>query len=467
MVYINLGFAVILLSMAVLSRIFFSKYKGKGFFYPLAAALAKLIRKTVLFDELRKTVRQSETMSSRSADNETEKRLVKVLENAFFMILVLNIVLIAAGQFTGVKEGSNSIKRPETGDDPVTYSISIDKGGKHEDYSMEILPKEFDDKEFNAEAEKLYQELDRSIKGENRDLDNVSMDLTFPTSNDNGTLEIRWTTDEPEVINSFGRVSNRRLEKAVRVGIRALVTDGSHDKEYVWYATVVPYRETHWAGAVEEELIKLEENGRNDEYVVLPDKIDGASVYAGGASSENTVCKLFIFGIILIGIYIFAVFNRFHKKGLKRQEELLRRYSFFVSSLVLRIGAGLSVKETMIRIHRELKENDPDSSLYEELNYAVNGLNAGRDEKTVYTEMGRSTGVEEYSRLMTLICRNIERGNSNLLELLRREEKDAFGMRKNRAKKKGEEAAEKLLLPMFILLVAVVGIVMFPALKNF
>ena len=68
---------------------------------------------------------------------------------------------------------------------------------------------------------------------------------------------------------------------------------------------------------------------------------------------------------------------------------------------------------------------------------------------------------------MTLICRNIERGNSNLLELLRREEKDAFGMRKNRAKKKGEEAAEKLLLPMFILLVAVVGIVMFPALKNF
>ena len=40
-------------------------------------------------------------------------------------------------------------------------------------------------------------------------------------------------------------------------------------------------------------------------------------------------------------------------------------------------------------------------------------------------------------------------------------------MRKNRAKKKGEEAAEKLLLPMFILLVAVVGIVMFPALKNF
>ena len=134
---------------------------------------------------------------------------------------------------------------------------------------------------------------------------------------------------------------------------------------------------------------------------------------------------------------------------------------------MLRIGAGLSVKETMIRIHRELKENAPDSSLYEELNYAVNGLNAGRDEKTVYTEMGRSTGVEEYSRLMTLICRNIERGNSNLLELLRREEKDAFGMRKNRAKKKGEEAAEKLLLPMFILLVAVVGIVMFPALKNF
>ena len=88
------------------------------------------------------------------------------------------------------------------------------------------------------------------------------------------------------------------------------------------------------------------------------------------------------------------------------------------------------------------------------------------DEKKVYSDMSKAVGIPEYVRLMTLICRNLERGNSNLLSLLKKEEKDAFMERKNRARKKGEEAAEKLLMPMLILLVAVIGIVMFPALRN-
>jgi Flp pilus assembly protein TadB len=190
------------------------------------------------------------------------------------------------------------------------------------------------------------------------------------------------------------------------------------------------------------------------------------TISAGKNTEMSMVCKLFILGILFVGVYIYALIDKIRKKGIKRRDEMLNDYSFFVSSIVLKMGAGLSVRETFMSIYRDMCERKEKGGLFEELRYMINGLNAGMDEKKVYSDMSKAVGIPEYERLMILICRNLERGNSNLLSLLKKEEKDAFMERKNRARKKGEEAAEKLLMPMLILLVAVIGIVMFPALMN-
>ena len=52
----------------------------------------------------------------------------------------------------------------------------------------------------------------------------------------------------------------------------------------------------------------------------------------------------------------------------------------------------------------------------------------------------------------------------NLLEL---EAIDAFEDRKNLARKYGEEAGTKMLFPMVMMLVVVMGIIMFPAIMTF
>ncbi|SEF65975.1 type II secretion system protein F (GspF) [Eubacterium ruminantium] len=466
MIYINVFFIVFLFCMAILSRKYFSKYKGRGMFSPLAGFLAARMRKAFFFEYLKKYVRRAETLSSERVMAETEGKLAKVIDKALTLFLLLNILLLVMGNIPGEEKKENSLRRPDYGENPVEYNISIDKDGKKKNYALSVNPREYDDVTFRTASEELYEKLNDSLKGKNTDLSNVCRDLSFPAENDEQSLSISWKTEDPDIISSYGRVNNKGLTKPVTVEVKAVVTDGIHDREFVWNVTVIPYSAYTWTGRVEEELQDIEARSRTNEVIDLPEKIDGASVSAEEESNVSMICKLFIFGILLIGVYIFAIFNRIHRKGLERQEEMLKSYSFFVSSIVLRLGAGLSVREAMLRICREMKEKDQKNSLYEELNYVSNSLNAGRDERTVYTEMGRSAGPEEYSRLMTLICRNLEKGNSNLLELLRREEKDAFNLRKIRARKKGEEAAEKLLIPMFILLVAVVGIVMFPALRN-
>ena len=51
--------------------------------------------------------------------------------------------------------------------------------------------------------------------------------------------------------------------------------------------------------------------------------------------------------------------------------------------------------------------------------------------------------------------------------MLKIETQDAFEERKNQAKRYGEEAGTKLLIPMIMILLVVMVIIMYPALVNF
>ena len=365
------------------------------------------------------------------------------------------------------KKNSNALKRPGVGEDSVKVSINLSKDGSEKTYDLELHPREYGSEEFKEIADKAYIYLNDIIKGDNLDLQNVMYDLKLPDTDETGTLRISWYSDDLLLVGTDGRVNSREITDAGNARLTAVLTDGIHDRELVWEVRVIPYTESDWSEKVEKLINGLEEGSREEGEIVLPAEAEGATIKAETDEELSSAGKIMIFGIILTISYIILQFNKVKKSAVARQDEMLGRYSYFVSSIVLKVGSGLSIRETMISIYEDMSERGISDGLFEELKYIVNGLRAGRDEKTVYTEMGRGTGIDEYSRLMSLITRNLERGNSNLLELLRKEEMDAFNERKLRARRKGEEAAEKLLIPMFILLITVIGIVMFPALKNF
>jgi len=62
-----------------------------------------------------------------------------------------------------------------------------------------------------------------------------------------------------------------------------------------------------------------------------------------------------------------------------------------------------------------------------------------------------------------MLSQNLRKGTKGLTELLAREGADAFEQRKNTAKKTGEEAGTKLMIPLFIMLIIVFAIVIVPA----
>ena len=71
--------------------------------------------------------------------------------------------------------------------------------------------------------------------------------------------------------------------------------------------------------------------------------------------------------------------------------------------------------------------------------------------------------VSSYRKLGTLLSQNLRKGSGGLTEILGREAEEAFEDRKNLAKKLGEEAGTKLMIPMFLMLIIVFSIVIIPA----
>ena len=84
-------------------------------------------------------------------------------------------------------------------------------------------------------------------------------------------------------------------------------------------------------------------------------------------------------------------------------------------------------------------------------------------ESESYERFGKRCGLQEYIRLGALLSQNLRKGTKGLSQLLRMESTQAFEERKALAKRTGEEAGTKLLMPMFLMLGEVLIIVIVPA----
>lgn len=109
------------------------------------------------------------------------------------------------------------------------------------------------------------------------------------------------------------------------------------------------------------------------------------------------------------------------------------------------------------------KEEGKKRYAYEEMIQTCHEMDSGVTESESYENFGRRCDVQVYIRLGALLSQNLRKGTKGLTELLKLESIQAFEERKAQAKRLGEEAGTKLLLPMFLMLAVVLVIVIVPA----
>lgn len=167
-----------------------------------------------------------------------------------------------------------------------------------------------------------------------------------------------------------------------------------------------------------------------------------------------------VFCILLVAAAIWLPDRDLFERVKKRRLAIQLEFPDFVNKLTLLVNAGLPVVRAWERIAAASSKQTP---LYQELKLALQDIKSGKPEHRAYEEFAKRCRSHEITRFITVILQNVRKGNSELVPILRVFANECWELRKNTAKRYGEEASTKMLLPMMLMFVAVLLIVGTPA----
>ena len=157
------------------------------------------------------------------------------------------------------------------------------------------------------------------------------------------------------------------------------------------------------------------------------------------------------------------------EKNKKRERE--REYPRIIHQLLILLEAGMTTRQAWRRIayqytEKRKKKLVEESEVYNAILQMDKQLAEGETERSVYATFMNQMELMCYRRLMRLLIHNLEKGNKDICMQISLEAKTAYEQRLLLAKKLGEEASTKMLVPMMLMMVIVMIIVIAPAIVG-
>ena len=384
-------------------------------------------------------------------------------------------VILLAADYAGTRQAvTDGVRRNSYGEGArrEAFDVEVEDSGERIPVEVEVGEQKYTADEIQEMFDRVGRKLDKQILNGNESLDRVETDLDLVTGIPDEPVDIAWELDRYDVMNIQGEITEEVLEEeGTLVTLSALLTYREDETRQARHqCTVCLYPRTLKPGEareqkIREELTEAEAKDREDKIWHLPRTIGGKAVsYYRQMDSRGAV----LIGMALItGILLLA-----QKKQKEMQEEtqrsrqLLRDYPEIVGKLTLYLGAGMTVKRAFRKVvedYERQKETTGVRCAYEEIKKTLREMESGHTEAESYENFGRRCKVQAYLRFGALLSQNLRKGTRGLTQLLKMESIQAFEDRKARARRLGEEAGTKLLLPMFLMLAVVLVIVIVPA----
>lgn len=340
----------------------------------------------------------------------------------------------------------------------------------------EIFDYLLEEQKFTEEAlEKSFVEaaalLPRTILNKNSSLEDVRQDLDLVSEIEGYPFQISWESGAYSLVNTDGTVHNEELTKGEIVSLTARFHYEDWSRELQLYAQINPIIYTPQEALrtrIEGLIRERAESTRNKELLPLPEQIDTEPIIWQEIIEDSS--GYFLLLVLFAAAVLYWGRNREVDQKLEtRKRELLLDYPEIVNKLALYMGAGMTIRNAFLKMGEDYKKQKEQRKryVYEEILMTCYELQGGRSETEAYDHFGRRCQIQSYIKLSTLLSQNIRKGSNDLLRMLRQEADSAFGERKNLAKKLGEEAGTKLLLPMMMMLCVVMVIIMIPAYFSF
>ncbi len=390
--------------------------------------------------------------------------------------IALMLCLCAAGTFLGVVlrikaqtaqalDGEGRVKRGTYLEQP--QEILVKASYFEQPFSIAVGEERLSAEEADALCQTFWEELQGKMLGENPSLQEVSTDLHLADVLEGYPFAVEWESGSPELIDSSGQVG--ALEDEASVLLRAVVTykDREWQKEVPVHLKPLQLSEEERQHKDLQKLLEDSELASREEALWrLPGDYQGEALAWRQVTRDSSL--LIWGGILVTALMVYFLTDKdLHDTLGKRKERMKREYPDIVQKLALYMGAGMTIRRAFRKIADDYEHGKTQGGrqepAYEEMLYACRELQAGISEGAVYERFGKRTGLQEYIRLCTLLQQNLQKGNSTLLERLKEEAGKSVLEKMQGSKKRGEEAATKLLLPMVMMLLTVMLMVMVPA----
>ncbi|MDR1764670.1 MAG: hypothetical protein LBR77_00950 [Lachnospiraceae bacterium] len=428
-------------------------------------------------------------------------------------ILFSAAAYVAGGQGAGAEgDGALYLERNAYGEGGRTYQWWVEGLGEEPmPVTLEVDAIRYGDDEIEEVFDSATEYLGTLVLGNNPSAQEIREDLYFPASLDTYGLRVQWFAQDGGPIDDKGHIDpNAWAEGAaapIPAQILARLFDEAHSREATFDFMVYPPNQTQSERLLAEYYEALEaadREARSEQGFWAPRELGGKTL------SLKTAKKAFPQGYALFGALLGALLYFREKQGKKDADKLRRRqlqmdYAQITSKLMIFIGAGLSVRkamEQMVAEHdsggadgaggtvgayrvgrtgragkvikagkagksgKSWKPDMPERFAYAEARVFLAQVSQGIPERAALEAFGLRCGLPCYRKLCALLEQYVQTGNKQLRFLLEEEVRSALEMRKQLALRAGEEAGTKLMAPLMLLLVVVMGMVMVPALWS-
>lgn len=391
---------------------------------------------------------------------------------------LLAICLFAGSRTEGVLEGGKYIRRNGYGEGSREMDLQVRMEGETEEiqgeYRITVEEQNYEEGVIKQMAKEIPPLLPEAIKGDNPSLEEVRKDLNLVRVLEGYPFQIDWESDDYSLVYSDGCVTNEEVGKEGKiVNLTAVLTYGDYREEHIFPICIYPPEYTEeeiQKKKIYELLVQQEEKERCMEKMELPDSVDGKELIWGERVEDSSMLIFLLISIGAAAVY-FLQDKKLKEKVEQRNRQMLLDYPQLISKLVLYMGAGMTIRNAFRKVASNYKKGKHTPKdvryVYEEMLLICHELDSGISEAAAYEHFGKRCRLAQYTKLSNILVQNLRKGSNGILDALRQEAENAFEERKNMARKLGEEAGTKLLLPMMLMLGIVMVLIIVPAYFSF
>lgn len=146
----------------------------------------------------------------------------------------------------------------------------------------------------------------------------------------------------------------------------------------------------------------------------------------------------------------------------KRQAEMSREFPRVVSKLALLVSAGMEVLPAWEQVSQS-----GTSPLYLQMRQVSEEVRNGISPVAAFENFIQNCNTKETSKLASSIMQNLTKGNDEISAFLRSLSGESWDERKHSARRAGELAGSRLLVPMLLMFAGILILVMVPVVMSF